>query len=95
MTGDPGNGAVLQPLVKVIPIRIVALNAFEFPGAVPAFLLFLARDGVFGTVVGFDINKRFDAVALRKTIGEAFFMFVDTSRQIIGHADIQSAVPPA
>jgi hypothetical protein len=94
-SGDPGAVSRNQIVGKVAPLRIMALDQSELPGASPLLDALFANDGVFHGLVEFDKNQSMDAVAPGEPTGDARPMRRDSVGDIAGHTGIKSSVAPA
>ena len=87
-----GGGLLVQPLIKIQPLRIVGFNQLQLPRPPPALDPLLASDGFSDRVMRFVPDQSMDVVGL----GEAWYgaspMFIDAPSKIIGHPDVQGSV---
>ena len=72
--------------------RIRPLDLVDFPVARPALDGLFALNGRGGARVLLEIDKLVYAIAFRETVRAAFAVFMDAPDEIVGHADIKSAV---
>ena len=84
----------LQPVRQISPFGVLLFDQRDFPFALPSFHSPLARQRRRFVVVGLEINKAINLVFLSEAGNDAAFMLVDTAREIVCRADIQSAVAP-
>jgi hypothetical protein len=81
--------------VQVFPVWIGVLDQVQLPGSIPFFQLPLALERRFSALMFLEPNQKLDAVFSSKALYSANPMFPDTAYQVVGHADIKSAITPA
>jgi carbon-monoxide dehydrogenase small subunit len=77
---------------KIAPTRIHSLDHFEFPSPIPLFDLALPQKSRFSGLVDLIPNQQLHSVRLRKAGNGSGPMLPCAPNQIVGRADIQSAV---
>jgi hypothetical protein len=73
-----------EPVVQIVPFRIVEQNEPDLPGTRVVFEVLLALTRVPDVVVPLVIDKALQAVALRETVDEALAVFAGAARQVVG-----------
>lgn len=84
-----------QPLRKIVPRRIVALDQVAFPLPAIAFDMLLARDRRFHRGGNFEPDQPMDGVAFRKAAVVSVAMLDYARDQVRCYADIERAVEAA
>ena len=85
----------LQPFIKIIPVWIDFHNGTTFPRPFPAFhpcFTFQCRSDLLKLC---EPDKPMNPVSLGEDAASSLAMFMHTSSQIIGNADIERAIGPA
>src|SRR3546814_2553251 len=92
LTAHPENSAG-DGVVKVDPLRIFLFNQCDLPSATPPLRLFLPFDGAHDIRPGFKIDQPLHAISFRETGYRSFPVFVNTTDEVVRHADVQRTGP--
>src|SRR5260221_12369789 len=91
--GDPGGHALKrQVIIKVAPLRIIALDECELPLAPPTLDAHLAQDRIRHGVMEFDIDECMHAIFSGEACDRVRSMLEDPAREVTGNANIERAV---
>ena len=88
-----GIHPLYNPLIEIIPIRILLFNRTNLPGSSPFLDLFLPSDGVANVVMDFIVNQAVDLVLLCKAPNCVRLVLVDSAHKVTRHASVKRAVP--
>jgi len=80
---------------EIIPHRVISLDEFDFPIALPFLNPFFADDGVTDVVKGLDVDETLNIVLLGESGNETLTMLENPLSQIAGDAGIKRAVASA
>lgn len=81
-----------KPDCQIMPIRVFAFDQIDFPLPVPAFELFLSRDGCGHVAENFITDEAVDGIAAGKSVDCAIPVLPQPRNQIAGDADIERPV---
>jgi len=81
-----------QVNIKIFPRRVHFLDQFYLPSSFPLFYLFFPYYCRFNTFALLIIHQHMHVVSLCETLNAIIFMFPHTTKQVIRHPIIQSAV---
>lgn len=81
-----------QPVVEILPHRILLQDQGDFPGARPVLQVLLSLNGISDILVPLYPNEPFKAVFPGEAIGNARAVLPSAARDIAGDADIQSPI---
>jgi hypothetical protein len=76
---------------QIAPIRIVALDQCNLPGALPFFQTLLAMDRELDLIERFEIDQPVNPVVAAEAGAGIRPMFMDAPHEIVGYADIERA----
>src|SRR5437867_1082925 len=93
--GTQGQTLSRQLIIEVAPLRIMALDQFELPGAPPFLDPLFAQDRIRHALVKFGKAQPADAVVPYKAGDRVRQMLPNTASKIGGNADIQRTVASA
>jgi hypothetical protein len=81
--------------VEVVPIRVALFDQGQLPYALPMLHrpLALYRDA--NVLRAFEIYEVVNLVFLGEALDEALLVLIDAPNQIVGHADLESAISAA
>ena len=91
-SGDPGRALLRQLVVKITPLRVVALNQLKFPRAAPFLDPFFAEDHIGHGVVKLDKHQPMHSVIPNKSADGIQTMLPSTTSNITCDADIKRAI---
>src|SRR5579883_736823 len=89
-----GPGPSNQPLVQILPIRIVRKDKLYFPSTRPMFQVLFPLDRGPDVIVLLGIDQPLQPIPRRESFDDSVMMLPRTTRKIAGHADIERAVWP-
>ena len=91
-SGDPGRALLRQLVVKIMPLRIVALNQLKFPRATPFLDPLFAEDGIGDGCVKLDKHQPMHSVTSNKSADDIRTMLPSTAGKISCHTDIKRTI---
>jgi hypothetical protein len=92
MKGAPDTASETWFVGQIAPVRVELLDQSDLPSATSALQGMLSRASFKNGIERFKIDELVDMVLPCETGNELGFMFRQTSRQIIGDADIQGPI---
>jgi hypothetical protein len=81
--------------MEVAPLRIVALDECEFPGAFPSLHLLFTQSRVGHGIVKLNVHEAIDSVPLGETRHGVSTMLEDATSEIGRHSDVKRAIATA
>lgn len=81
-----------QFLPQVERLRIFRFYKLKLAFAPPPLNSLFAKDGFVDLLMRLEIHERLHAVPLRKTLNQALAMFLNTTKKIVGDANVKRAV---
>src|SRR5579864_5358108 len=90
------NGWVLEPVIReVAPLNIGLLDQIHFPRALVFLEPRLPRDRIGDITERLVVDEHLDAVLFGKASHKSLLVFPHTTREVIGHANVECAVSVA
>lgn len=85
---------LIERLVKIVPIRVHAVDEAHLPGAGPVLHGFLPLDGVADVGEVLVPDEALEAVFLREALDQPLAVLPRAAEQVARHAAIERAVAP-